>query len=152
MKVQQIHRTATVAWSHTSPLVATGTLVGTMSENFDPTGTLELFQVDYKQGASEPRAKIKTDEKLYKLAWSRDCSALGESLHMGLIAGGLENGVIGLWNPSRLLQYVTDAASPRSQSKRRRRRFVEDQAKARRSCKRPRLQSFPFELVGFWWC
>lgn len=75
-----------------------------MSENFDPTGTLELFQVDYKQETSEPRAKVKTEEKLYKLAWSGECSSLGENLGLGLLAGGLENGVISLWNPALLLQ------------------------------------------------
>ncbi len=106
MRVQQIQRTASVAWCHTQPLLASGTLVGTMSENFDPTGTLEIFDIDYKQGVTEPRVSVKTDEKLYKLAWSGDCSSLGDNLGLGLIAGGLENGVIGLWNPSLLLQYV----------------------------------------------
>jgi hypothetical protein len=75
-----------------------------MSENFDPTGTLEIFDIDYKQGVSEPVASIKTDEKLYKLAWSSESSSLGDNLALGLIAGGLENGVINLWNPSLLLQ------------------------------------------------
>eukprot|EP01127_Copromyxa_protea_P009476 TRINITY_DN2246_c0_g1_i2.p1 TRINITY_DN2246_c0_g1~~TRINITY_DN2246_c0_g1_i2.p1 ORF type:complete len:768 (-),score=242.46 TRINITY_DN2246_c0_g1_i2:1529-3832(-) len=107
MKLQHIERTATVAWCHNRPLLAAGTLVGTMSENFDPTGTLELFQIG-KRGLAEPTASVKTDEKLYKLAWS-GAPGLNENQDLGLIAGGLENGVISLWNPSAILEGKEDA-------------------------------------------
>eukprot|EP01127_Copromyxa_protea_P009478 TRINITY_DN2246_c0_g2_i1.p1 TRINITY_DN2246_c0_g2~~TRINITY_DN2246_c0_g2_i1.p1 ORF type:complete len:610 (-),score=126.11 TRINITY_DN2246_c0_g2_i1:30-1742(-) len=72
-----------------------------MSENFDPTGTLELYRVGKRGKLAEPTASVKTEEKLYKIAWSS--GALGEDKSLGLIAGGLENGVINLWNPSAIL-------------------------------------------------
>eukprot|EP01126_Amoeba_proteus_P037653 TRINITY_DN3896_c0_g1_i6.p1 TRINITY_DN3896_c0_g1~~TRINITY_DN3896_c0_g1_i6.p1 ORF type:complete len:244 (+),score=67.16 TRINITY_DN3896_c0_g1_i6:71-733(+) len=101
MRVQQIRRTATLAWCQCAPLLACGTLVGTMSETFDPTGTLEIFDVD-----ANPKATFKTEEKMYKLAWSGESSLSHSGL--GIIAGGLESGTIGLWNPSILLEGVND--------------------------------------------
>jgi protein transport protein SEC31 len=105
MKVGQIDKNATVAWSKSSPLLALGTLAGTMSESFDTSGTLEIYDLSRGPENVEHKVSVDTEEKFFKLIWSQ---ASGNTARnpLGLIAGGMESGVINLWSPTLLLQYA----------------------------------------------
>ncbi len=103
MRVRHVNRSATVAWSPRG-FVALGTAAGTMSENFDPTGLLELYSVDFNDGEWRPFASIKTDNKVHRLAWSGEMTLRQRSLDHGILAGGMDNGNITLWNPAALIK------------------------------------------------
>ena len=66
MRVRNTPRSATLAWSQSGrgSFMAAGTAAGTMSENFDPTGSLEIYSVDYHDGPWKPIAGIKTENKV----------------------------------------------------------------------------------------
>lgn len=73
-----------------------------MSESFDTSGTLDIFDLSRGPECAEHRATVATEEKFFKLIWS---PATGNN-PLGLIAGGMESGVINLWNPTLTLEYV----------------------------------------------
>lgn len=104
MRVRHTNRSATVAWSSRG-IVAMGTAAGTMSENFDPTGLLELYAVDFSADAWRPFASIKTENKMHRLAWSSEVTLRQRNLEHGILAGGMDNGNITLWNTSPLIKY-----------------------------------------------
>jgi protein transport protein SEC31 len=78
MKLKEISRTATFAWSSSSssggellPLLATGTVSGALDETFSNVGQLEIWQPNWLGGSDEgielgldggkgPRAKVQT--------------------------------------------------------------------------------------------
>ena len=49
MKLKEIHRTSTFAWSPTasSPLLATGTVAGALDESFSNESQLEIWTPDF---------------------------------------------------------------------------------------------------------
>ena len=49
MKLKEIHRTSTFAWSPSSslPLVATGTVAGALDESFSNESQLEIWAPDF---------------------------------------------------------------------------------------------------------
>lgn len=106
MKVGEIVRNATVAWSKTSPFLAAGTLAGTMSEGFDTSGILEIFDPSQYRDTNEITNKVSyaTSEKFMKLIWSQAGNGKNP---LGIIAGGMESGVINLWNPQLMLECVS---------------------------------------------
>ncbi|KAK6528381.1 hypothetical protein TWF281_009622 [Arthrobotrys megalospora] len=97
----RIPRTATFAWSEDSsrPLIATGTVAGAVDADFSNTTHLELWDLDLDSGVSEaseltPKATISTDARFHGIAWGK----------RGIIAGGLENGTLDLWNADSLFK------------------------------------------------
>lgn len=111
--LKEVVRSATVAWNPVSSrrpaLLAAGTIAGTMSMDFDPTGSLEIFSLDLEKPNSEMTAlaKIQTGERMQRLAWSSTgSSGSAPALKYGLIAGGLANGSVSIWNPAPMIEYV----------------------------------------------
>ena len=48
MKLKEIHRTSTFAWSpESSPLLATGTVAGALDESFSNDSQLEIWALDF---------------------------------------------------------------------------------------------------------
>ncbi|KAF3197298.1 hypothetical protein TWF192_007333 [Orbilia oligospora] len=97
----RIPRTATFAWSEDSsrPLLATGTVAGAVDADFSNATHLELWDLDLDSGVSEaseltPKATLSTDARFYGIAWGK----------RGIIAGGLENGSLDLWNAESLFK------------------------------------------------
>lgn len=116
MLVREVSRSAAVAWSPLAQrphLFAAGTLAGTMTKDFDPTGKLEIF--DVSELASRATADslempvvglTSTSERLHRLAWK---NPLPDTFHDGLIVGGLGSGAINIWNPTPILEYVEES-------------------------------------------
>ncbi|KAF7718250.1 Protein transport protein [Penicillium ucsense] len=104
VRLREIPRTATFAWSPgaASPLIATGTRAGAVDVDFSNKTCLELWDLGLdREDASEelqPIAKIDTDSGFNDLAWTQS-----EDTKRGIIAGGLENGALDLWNADSLL-------------------------------------------------
>ncbi|KAJ5190890.1 Protein transport protein sec31 [Penicillium cinerascens] len=115
VRLREIPRTATFAWSPgaASPLIATGTRAGAVDVDFSNKTCLELWDLGLdRQDASEelqPIAKLDTDSGFNDLAWTEY-----DDTKRGVIAGGLENGSLDLWNADKLLANSSDSLISRT--------------------------------------
>ncbi|KAI9262294.1 hypothetical protein BDA99DRAFT_72356 [Phascolomyces articulosus] len=105
-KLNEIHRTATFAWSpgQQLPLIAAGTVSGALDDSFSNASELELFKLDLthsnsSQGLS-PAGKVSTNARFNTLRWGH---ATTEKPY-GIIAGGMDSGELELWNPAAILE------------------------------------------------
>eukprot|EP01117_Protostelium_nocturnum_P002756 TRINITY_DN1366_c0_g1_i2.p1 TRINITY_DN1366_c0_g1~~TRINITY_DN1366_c0_g1_i2.p1 ORF type:complete len:1089 (+),score=273.69 TRINITY_DN1366_c0_g1_i2:269-3535(+) len=110
----EVERSAAVAWSPLSnspSLLAAGTIAGTLSEDFDYSAHIEIFELnlqeDEEQLSSTGSRSLKTlgsgvvSERFNKLAWSS--STQSANYPKGLLAGGLANGSVSIWNPQSII-------------------------------------------------
>lgn len=111
MKLQEIDRSqfpATIAWSPVTQqpgLVAAGTVAGTLGVDFNTSAHLEVFSLDFSgQDGQKEKVVGKTSapERFNKLCWGLT-GTQSEAYKYGLIAGGLSNGSVCLWDPAKLL-------------------------------------------------
>ncbi|ORE07814.1 WD40 repeat-like protein [Rhizopus microsporus var. microsporus] len=102
-RLSEINSTATFAWSpgQQTPLIAAGTAAGALDDSFSNTSELELFKLDFKNTShgAVSVAKVASSARFNKLAWGNASS----SHPYGVIVGGLENGHLALWDPSKIL-------------------------------------------------
>lgn len=110
--VRSIQRTAVPVWSPgslncSSPLIATGTVSGALDASFSSESTLELWQPFKNDSIDEahddelqPVASLNVNSRFNRLTW-------GYVKHperpQGVLAAGLENGEIALWDPAVML-------------------------------------------------
>ena len=110
VKLKEIHRTSTFAWSPSPslPLLATGTVAGALDESFSNNGQLEIWAPDFldkheydlgAEGQAGPKASITTTSRFNKLAWGY---ADGD-WDRGVLVAGMENGELDIWDPSQIL-------------------------------------------------
>ena len=101
-RVAYINRGATVAWgptSETASLVAAGTVAGAISDSFDASSTLELFSLDLGSASGEMPSlgSVQLPERFHALAWGVGSDP--ESHPHGLLAGGMVDGTVKVFNP-----------------------------------------------------
>jgi len=107
MKIRQVNRTATMAWSpgQHSPLVALGTASGALDPTFSTKSELEIFDLDLDKGrTSDTEMKrigiASTNSRFNRLAWG----TIGDrSKPYGILAAGMENGDLEFWNPKGIM-------------------------------------------------
>lgn len=110
MKLKEIRRTSTFAWSPlpSLPLLATGTVAGALDESFSNNGQLEIWEPDFLDkneyelgGEGQPgaRASITTSSRFNRLAWGYTDSGR----ELGVLVAGMENGELDIWDPSKIL-------------------------------------------------
>ncbi|KAH7882294.1 transport protein [Phlebopus sp. FC_14] len=113
MKQKEIHRTATFAWSPTAslPLIATGTVAGALDESFSNESQLEIWQPDFMNknefylGAeldSRPKGVVTDTSRFNRIAWGQ----VHKDRSRGVIAAGMENGELTLWDPAKIVQHA----------------------------------------------
>ncbi|KAH8116058.1 WD40 repeat-like protein [Phellopilus nigrolimitatus] len=118
MKLKEIHRTATFAWSPSPsvPLLASGTVSGALDESFSNDSQLEIWEPDfmdkaeYDLGGLEqkgPKAFVSSTSRFNRIAWGSPNSGRGR----GVIAAGMENGELCLWDPEKILETSDSAGS-----------------------------------------
>ncbi|KUI67538.1 Protein transport protein SEC31 [Cytospora mali] len=111
VRLREIPRTAAFAWSSgpAKPLLVTGTRAGAVDDSFSDEVKLELWDLnldDQEQGLElQPIASIAADSKFHDLAWGPP----DETHPRGIIAGGLENGSLYLWDAEKLIAGESDA-------------------------------------------
>lgn len=103
MKIYEVRKTACVAWSpkHQNPVIAVGTMSGALDASFSTNCELEIFDVTTEKklfGLETTSRCIFINGRFNRISWS----AVGEG-SMGVIAGGMENGHLTLWNAAALL-------------------------------------------------
>ncbi|KZT66624.1 hypothetical protein DAEQUDRAFT_752055 [Daedalea quercina L-15889] len=110
MKLKEIHRTSTFAWSPSPslPLLATGTVAGALDESFSNNGQLEIWAPDFldktqydlgQEGQAGPRASITTTSRFNRLAWGYTDT----SHPRGVLVAGMENGELDIWDPAKIV-------------------------------------------------
>jgi protein transport protein SEC31 len=110
MKLKTIYRTSTFAWSPSSelPLLATGTVAGALDESFSDESQLEIWAPDFLDkdefelggaGQRGPKGVVKDTARFNRLAWG----SVDATRPRGVIAAGLENGELALWDPAKIL-------------------------------------------------
>ncbi|KAJ6569435.1 hypothetical protein B0H19DRAFT_1135445 [Mycena capillaripes] len=116
MKLKEIHRTSTFAWSPSAelPLLATGTVAGALDESFSDESQLEIWAPDFLDrnefelggaGQNGPKGVVKDTARFNRLAWG----SVDAARPRGVIAAGLENGELALWDPAKILTGADDA-------------------------------------------
>ncbi|KAI0360315.1 WD40 repeat-like protein [Trametes cingulata] len=110
MKLKEIHRTSTFAWSPSPslPLLATGTVAGALDESFSNNGQLEIWAPDFLdrnqfdlggEGQAGPKASVTTTSRFNRLAWGY----VNSERPRGVIVAGMENGELDIWDPAKIL-------------------------------------------------
>ncbi|XP_033041368.1 protein transport protein Sec31B isoform X1 [Trachypithecus francoisi] len=106
MKLKELERPAVQAWSPASqyPLyLATGTSAQQLDSSFSTNGTLEIFEVDFRDPSLDLKHKgvLSASSRFHKLIWGSFGNGLLES--SGVIAGGGDNGMLILYNVTHIL-------------------------------------------------
>ncbi|OAX38742.1 hypothetical protein K503DRAFT_137102 [Rhizopogon vinicolor AM-OR11-026] len=110
MKLKEIHRTSTFAWSPTAslPLIATGSVAGALDESFSNESQLEIWQPDFMDkneydlggdGLPAPKGAVTDSSRFNRIAWGQ----VHRDRSRGVIAAGMENGELALWDPAKII-------------------------------------------------
>lgn len=99
MKIQEIGRTSTFAWSHDAlPLLATASVAGAVDLDFSAAASLEIWNI-FGPHAGKPLFSAQLDTKFHALAWLRPCDGHPH----GVIVGALESGALEFWDAAKLV-------------------------------------------------
>lgn len=100
MKITEIHRTATIAWSpDVIPLLAVGSVAGAVDLDFSSSSTLEIWDV-FGLLPETPIFLAHVENKFHALAWLRPF----ETHARGVLVGALENGTVQFWDVETLIR------------------------------------------------
>lgn len=104
--IKSASRSALVAFSPQSPYLACGTMAGAVDLSFSSLASLEIFHLDFQSDGTDllSVAECPSGERFNRLSWSKSGSAASEKFSLGLIAGGLVDGSISIWNPISLIR------------------------------------------------
>ncbi|XP_026808724.1 protein transport protein Sec31A [Rhopalosiphum maidis] len=105
MKIKEFQKTVVSTWSPKSnyPInIAMGTAAQQLDASFNTSSTLELYTV--QSNDITLNASISTDCRFHKLVWGGANN--NEEWDSGIIAAGCDNGVICLYNASKLARNV----------------------------------------------
>lgn len=102
--IKGVNRSASTAFSPDGPYIAAGTMAGAVDLQFSSTANLDIFELDF---VSDDRqlvlaGTVPSSERFNRISWQK-ATANSEEYPLGLIAGGLVDGNIGLWNPKNLI-------------------------------------------------
>lgn len=109
--IKSVNRSATVAFSPDSNYLAAGTMAGAVDLSFSSSANMEIFKLDF-QTQSDDRdrdhelplvGEAASVERFNRIAWSKSGSFESENFSLGLVAGGLVDGSVALWNPHTLV-------------------------------------------------
>ncbi|XP_055416434.1 protein transport protein Sec31B isoform X9 [Bubalus kerabau] len=106
MKLKELERQAVQVWSPASQYpvyLATGTSAQQLDASFSTNGTLEIFEVDFRDPSLDLKRKgvLSASSRFHKLIWGSFGSGLLEA--SGVIAGGGDNGMLTLYNVTHIL-------------------------------------------------
>ncbi|KAL4313466.1 hypothetical protein GQ457_01G052370 [Hibiscus cannabinus] len=106
--IKAVNRSAQVALAPDAPYMAAGTMAGAVDLSFSSSANLEIFKLDFTNGDREIPVvgECPTSERFNRVAWGKTGSGSDE-FSLGLIAGGLVDGNIDLWNPLSLIRSLS---------------------------------------------
>ncbi|CAH9113742.1 unnamed protein product [Cuscuta epithymum] len=102
--VKVVNRSATAAFAPEGTYVAAGTMAGAVDLSFSSSANLDIFKLDF--GSDDQQlisvGSVSSSERFNRLSWGKALPN-SEEFSLGIIAGGLVDGNIGLWNPRNML-------------------------------------------------
>lgn len=105
--VTEIGRLACCSWAPSGSHVAAGTYAGAVDTAFEASSTLELLHLDIANARVIPSTPVRVPEKFASISWG----VTSRAHPAGLIAGGLSDGTVRVWDAAGLLRPATDAAA-----------------------------------------
>ncbi|KAL0027638.1 hypothetical protein WJX79_004520 [Trebouxia sp. C0005] len=120
--LKEAHRSAALAFSPNASYLAAGTVAGAIDMSFSTTSTLEVFKLDFSSSSHElPLAgqAVNALERFHRLSWNAFAfgSPEQEKFPHGLIAGGLADGSIALWDAQQILRGRPESAQLAKETK-----------------------------------
>ncbi|KAL9296076.1 hypothetical protein ACSQ67_021972 [Phaseolus vulgaris] len=111
--IKGVNRSASVALAPDAPYLAAGTMAGAVDLSFSSSANLEIFKLDFQSDDSELPlvAECPSTDRFNRLTWGKNGSG-SEEFALGLVAGGLVDGHIDIWNPLTLIRSKSNQ-SPR---------------------------------------
>ncbi|VFQ59373.1 unnamed protein product [Cuscuta campestris] len=102
--VKVVNRSATAAFAPEGTYLAAGTMAGAVDLAFSSSANLDIFKLDFASDDQQliPAGSAPSSERFNRLSWGKALPN-SEQYSFGLIAGGLVDGNIGLWNPKPLI-------------------------------------------------
>ncbi|GFP92420.1 protein transport protein sec31 homolog b [Phtheirospermum japonicum] len=102
--IKGVNRSASTAFSPDGAYIAAGTMAGAVDLQFSSSANLDIFELDF---VSDDRqlilaGTVPSTERFNRISWGK-APANSEDYSMGLIAGGLVDGNIGIWNPKHMI-------------------------------------------------
>ncbi|KAF2293722.1 hypothetical protein GH714_004326 [Hevea brasiliensis] len=105
-------KSASVALAPDAPYMAAGTMAGAVDLSFSSSASLEIFKLDFQSDDRDLPlvGEFQSSERFNRLAWGRNGSG-SDQYSLGLIAGGLVDGSIDIWNPLKLIRSETSESA-----------------------------------------
>lgn len=103
--IKGVNRSASVAIAPDAPYMAAGTMAGAVDLSFSSSANLEIFKLDFQSDDKDLPVigDSPSSERFNRLSWGKNGSG-SEQFSLGLIAGGLVDGNIDIWNPLALIR------------------------------------------------
>ncbi|KAK9912993.1 hypothetical protein M0R45_036821 [Rubus argutus] len=108
--IKGVNRSASVAVAPDAPYMAAGTMAGAVDLSFSSSANIEIFKLDLQSDDRDLPVvgESTSSERFNRLSWSKPPSGSGsQDFSLGLIAGGLVDGNIDIWNPLTLIRSET---------------------------------------------
>ncbi|EFN56942.1 hypothetical protein CHLNCDRAFT_143487 [Chlorella variabilis] len=114
--IKRANRSATLSFCPGGPFLAAGSVAGAIDLSFSTASQLEIFRLDFSSTDQDLRlagGAVQAPERFSRLCWG---PAGVDTKHYpyGLIAGGLADGSVCVWNPARIIGHKAEAAVPAS--------------------------------------
>lgn len=105
--VKSATRSALVAFAPEAPFLASGTLAGALDLLENSSLKLEIFRLDFQNNERDLPVvgECISSEGFNRLTWG-NTGAGTEEYAFGVIAGGMSDGTINVWNPAKIMKYV----------------------------------------------
>ncbi|XP_061995632.1 protein transport protein SEC31 homolog B isoform X1 [Rosa rugosa] len=108
--IKGVNRSASVAVAPDAPYMAAGTMAGAVDLSFSSSANIEIFKLDLQSDDRDLPVvgESTSSERFNRLSWSKPAAGSGsQDFGLGLIAGGLVDGTIDIWNPLTLIRSET---------------------------------------------
>ncbi|XP_057456926.1 protein transport protein SEC31 homolog B [Lotus japonicus] len=109
--IKGVNRSASVALAPDAPYLAAGTMAGAVDLSFSSSANLEIFKLDFQSDDPELPlvAEYPSSDRFNRLSWGKGGSG-SDGFSLGLVAGGLVDGNIDIWNPLSLIRSENESA------------------------------------------
>ena len=103
--IKGVNRSASVAVAPDAPYMAAGTMAGAVDLSFSSSANIEIFKLDLQSDDRDLPVvgESTSSERFNRLSWSKPAAG-SQDFGLGLIAGGLVDGTIDIWNPLTLIR------------------------------------------------
>ncbi|XP_058225841.1 protein transport protein SEC31 homolog B-like isoform X2 [Rhododendron vialii] len=103
--IKGVNRSASAAFAPDAPYMAAGTMAGAVDLSFSSSASLEIFELDFRSEDREMPVvgESVSSERFNRLSWGKAPSG-SEGYSLGVVAGGMVDGNIGIWNPLALIR------------------------------------------------